>query len=292
MGRRIWVFAALAGRYLGLFITVGILAAGALALVPDVRATDPFFGRWLDNLRVFLLFDYFSVDPNRGFSVWEVLVAASWRTGFLLFGALALSLGPALILSLRIEQARNPWISRSTAQLLRSVSNLPVLIWAILFMLVAFQFAGIVPVFSQIREGTGAAVAAAVILPILALVLGDGALGSTLDRFSERARVVGRSETMLAVRARGLPEGPFLLRSMVPDLVDEAASKATLFLSGAIVIEVIFEWQGLGWRIWQALGGVKDYPVILGCVTVVMVLVLGANLARDLIRFAALPHLR
>ncbi|TVR65649.1 MAG: hypothetical protein EA422_03630 [Gemmatimonadales bacterium] len=290
--RRFWFYLGLIGRYLGLFVTVGVLASAALALVPDVRAPGPFMDRWQENLRVFLLFDYFAIDPNRGFSVWDVLLAASWRTGTLLLGALAFSLGPALILSLRIEQSRNPRISRVTAQVLRSLSNLPVLIWAILFMLVAFQFAGIVPVFSQIREGAGAAVAAAVILPILALVLGDGALGSTLDRFQARARDIGRSETMLAVRARGLRQGRFLVRSMVPDVVDEAASKATLFLSGAIVIEVIFEWQGLGWRIWQALGSVKDYPVILGCVTVVMALVLGAHLLRDVLRAAALPHLR
>lgn len=170
-------------------------------------------------------------------------------------------------------------------QVARAGSTLPVVVWGSLLMLAAFELAGIVPVHGQIADGGGVTVVAALALPVFALALGDGALAGSLERFRDRARSLVSSDAMLAVRARGLSPVRFTLRGMLPDVVDEVASRALLFVSGAIVVEVIFEWQGIGWQILEALRipGGKDYPLVLACVSVVMLLVLGVHLLRDIV---------
>jgi peptide/nickel transport system permease protein len=51
---------------------------------------------------------------------------------------------------------------------------------------------------------------------------------------------------------------------------------------GALFIETIFSWPGMGRLFWEAARG-RDYPVLMGIILINAVLIVVANLAADLL---------
>ena len=51
-------------------------------------------------------------------------------------------------------------------------------------------------------------------------------------------------------------------------------------LSGAILTETVFNWPGVGYTIYRAIGQ-RDFPVVLGGVTVILIAVMIVNLLVD-----------
>jgi peptide/nickel transport system permease protein len=54
----------------------------------------------------------------------------------------------------------------------------------------------------------------------------------------------------------------------------------TLF-AGALFVETIFSWPGMGRLFWDAARG-RDYPVLLAVVMITAVLIISANILADL----------
>jgi peptide/nickel transport system permease protein len=61
------------------------------------------------------------------------------------------------------------------------------------------------------------------------------------------------------------------------------------FLGGAVLIESVFSWPGIGLTSYQALR-LNDTPLLMGCVIVGSVFILLLNLAADLIRLKVDPR--
>ena len=90
---------------------------------------------------------------------------------------------------------------------------------------------------------------------------------------------------MLGARARGLKEKVVILRhalrnAMIPILTIYGMSLPFL-LGGAVLIERVFAWPGLGLLGVEAVNG-RDYPVILATTMIAAVLVVLGNLAADI----------
>ncbi|GFG49362.1 ABC transporter permease [Mycolicibacterium agri] len=90
---------------------------------------------------------------------------------------------------------------------------------------------------------------------------------------------------IVTLRAQGMSEGRIVRRhalknSLIPIITvggDELAS----FLNGAVVIETIFAWPGIGSLFIQAIER-RDLPLVLACVFVIATLVIIVNLIIDL----------
>lgn len=90
---------------------------------------------------------------------------------------------------------------------------------------------------------------------------------------------------IITLRAQGMSEGRIVRRhalknSLIPVITvlgDELAS----FLNGAVVIEMIFAWPGVGSLFIQAIER-RDLPLVLACVFVIATLVIIVNLVIDL----------
>jgi peptide/nickel transport system permease protein len=90
---------------------------------------------------------------------------------------------------------------------------------------------------------------------------------------------------IVALRAQGMSEGRIVRRhamknSLIPIITvggDELAS----FLNGAVVIETIFAWPGIGSLFIQAIER-RDLPLVLACVFVIATTVILVNLVIDL----------
>lgn len=131
------------------------------------------------------------------------------------------------------------------------------------------------------------------VLPVLILGVGNYAVTARLTRTS-LARVLA-DEWVLAARARGVPERRIVWRhalrvAALPVLTWMGVSVLRL-VGGAVAVEEVFAWPGLGRVTVQALLA-RDYPLIMGGTLVAAVMVAIGSLLADLAGRAADPRLR
>jgi ABC-type dipeptide/oligopeptide/nickel transport system permease component len=69
------------------------------------------------------------------------------------------------------------------------------------------------------------------------------------------------------------------------------ALQAGALLGGAVIVETIFGWPGLGRLMVQAIEA-RDYPLVQGCVLVIAASTVAANALGDLLHSALDPRLR
>jgi oligopeptide transport system permease protein len=131
------------------------------------------------------------------------------------------------------------------------------------------------------------------VLPVLALSLPVAGAVAKLSR----AGLAGElgSDHLRAARARGIPPFTLLRRhALRPALVPVASylgPAAAGLLTGAVVIETVFGLPGLGrYFVQGALN--RDYPLVLGVVTLYAALIIAFNLFADLIYGWLDPRMR
>ncbi|MDE2780905.1 MAG: ABC transporter permease [Chloroflexota bacterium] len=134
---------------------------------------------------------------------------------------------------------------------------------------------------------------AQVVLPAVALSLAPMAQLMRLIRAS-MLETLGQDYVRTA-RAKGLAEQTVSFRHALRNalLPAVAATGVNLgyLLSGAVIVETIFSWPGLGQLIVEA-ALTRDYPVVQGFVAYIAVVVLLVNLVADLALRIADPRLR
>lgn len=131
------------------------------------------------------------------------------------------------------------------------------------------------------------------VLPVLTLAMANAAV---LSRF-QRAGMVEelRAEYVRTAVAKGLPRRTVVVRhalrnALVPVVTLTAVNVAAL-TGGAIVIERIFAWPGMGTLFLDAIGR-HDYPVVLAWLAVTSSAVVVASTVADLAYGALDPRVR
>ncbi len=134
---------------------------------------------------------------------------------------------------------------------------------------------------------------AQIVLPATVLSLAPMAQLTRLIRAS-MLETLGQDYIRTA-RAKGLSEQTVVvvhsLRNALLPAIGATGVSLGYLLSGAVIIETIFNWPGLG-RLMVGAALTRDYPVIQGFVTYVAVVVVLANLAADIALRIADPRLR
>ena len=96
-------------------------------------------------------------------------------------------------------------------------------------------------------------------------------------------------------RAMGLRDGRILRAHALPNALLPTVSLIAINLgyvvAGAITVEVVFNWPGLGTLTVQALTA-RDYPVLQGVFLLLSVTVVLANLVADLVYGVLDPRVR
>jgi peptide/nickel transport system permease protein len=96
-------------------------------------------------------------------------------------------------------------------------------------------------------------------------------------------------------RAKGLTEGRVLRSHALPNALLPTVSLVAINLgyvvAGAITVEVVFNWPGLGTLTVEALSA-RDYPVLQGIFLLLSVTVVLANLAADVVYGLLDPRVR
>ncbi len=134
---------------------------------------------------------------------------------------------------------------------------------------------------------------AQVVLPAIALSLAPMAQLMRLIRAS-MLETLGQDYIRTA-RAKGLSEQAVAfrhaLRNALLPAIGATGVNLGYLLSGAVIVETIFTWPGLG-QLMVGAALTRDYPVVQGFVTYIAVVVLLVNLAADVALRVADPRLR
>ncbi len=120
------------------------------------------------------------------------------------------------------------------------------------------------------------------VLPVF--VLGIASAAGTARYMRNRLLEVLSEEYILAARARGLKERAVILKhalrnALIP-IVTIYGLTLPFLLGGAVIIENVFAWPGMGTLAVEAVRG-RDYPIILATSMMGAVLVLLGNLLAD-----------
>jgi peptide/nickel transport system permease protein len=130
-------------------------------------------------------------------------------------------------------------------------------------------------------------------LPVATLALGTF-MGTARYLGSSLVEVLGQ-DYILAARARGLPERQIILRHALPNamlpVITLLGLSLPFLLGGAVVVEVVFGWPGMGRVAIEAIWA-RDYPVIMATVLVSALTVVAGSLLADVLYRWADPRVR
>jgi ABC-type dipeptide/oligopeptide/nickel transport system permease component len=99
---------------------------------------------------------------------------------------------------------------------------------------------------------------------------------------------------VLTARAKGLPQRRIVvshaLRNAMLPIVTLVALSLGFIVAGAILVEIIFSWPGIGQAIYAAVSK-RDYPMLQGAFLILTVSVVFFNFIADLIYFKLDPRI-
>lgn len=103
------------------------------------------------------------------------------------------------------------------------------------------------------------------------------------------------SEFIRTARAKGVPERALIwrhaLRNALTPMVTLLGVLLPAFIGGAVFVEQVFSWPGLGLLATSAIAG-RDYDVVTATVIVTAVIVIVGNLLADVLQWAIDPRIR
>lgn len=131
------------------------------------------------------------------------------------------------------------------------------------------------------------------VLPSIALGVASAASVSRYMR-SSMLEVI-RQDYIRTARAKGLPEREVILKHALKNALLPIITLLGLYLpflfSGAVLVEVVFAWPGMGRAIFEAISE-RDYPVVMATSFIFAVMVVIANLVADILYAIVDPRIR
>lgn len=130
-------------------------------------------------------------------------------------------------------------------------------------------------------------------LPATALGMRFLALSTRMTR-SSMVQVL-RLDYMTTARAKGLPERVVLSRHALPNallpVITIIGMNMGTMLTGSVLVEVVFAWPGMGRLLYDGVLA-RDYPLIIGIILIVSIVVVAVNLITDIVYAIVDPRIR
>jgi len=281
------MIAYVARRAIYLFLVMvgaGLAVCVLLAFVPDAQLEASAIERTFDNLHTLFTLDFGGQSRAENFPLWEVLWERGRTSLLLISGATFLlvlvGVGGVLLAVL------NPgsYVLKGVIDVLRALSTVPILVWAFVFLMLSGALFGVFPNYNNLSSASGVEVLLIYATPILVLFLGDGMLSDLIDSTTGEVEREMGSPYVQSLWARGMDEKLHVVRGITGPVIIAVSSKVSYLIGGTIVVEFIFNFQGLAYQIYQSVVGVKDYPLVIAATMLFVVLVLGMHLFGEIVR--------
>lgn len=217
---------------------------------------------------------------------WDILASRIPYTLALAGAALLVAIGLGVPAGIVMAIWRGRWFERPIAALVVTGQSMPTFLTGILMIML---FA----VSLRWLPSSGVDGPASVVMPAIAL----GML--SMSTFARMARIAVVDELgkdyVRAGLARGLPLGKVVtrhvLRNAAIPVVTIAALETGNLLAGAIIVETVFAWPGIGQLAIQAIQS-RDFLVVQAIVLFVSLVYVAVNLAADLLYAGIDPRIR
>ena len=269
-----------------LFISSVIVLCILLALFPD-NSAGTFYERVFEYMAIAFTLDFGGITPQYGEVLIDRILFSSSITFQLLFGAICTALIISVPLGIIAGLKPDGLLQKFVSYPMYLLSSVPVLIWLMLIV-IGLNWSYI---YSDLeRAGFGESL---LILfpPIFALAVGDGMLYETYRNVRTEVRSLILQPWIKGLKSRGRHLYGHIARGLVEPLFVTVSSKLTYLISGAIIVEAIFTWQGLGFTILDVIRSpARDYRLLIAAVMIVIMIVIAASILRDLISVSLNPH--
>lgn len=220
------------------------------------------------------------------------------------FQATALLAGASLVVSVIVGVTvgvlsavnRGGWIDRVSGLLALVSMSMPSF-WLGMILIIVFSLVlGVLPgtgMISPRGDGGVLDVLAHLVLPALTLAAVPTAVISRLTR-SSMLEVIGHDYVRTA-RGKGLSERRLVIRHVLPNALIGVATlvgiQAGYLLAGAVLVETVFAWPGLGSLLVTSILK-RDFPLVQGGVMLIALTYVLINLATDLAYAYLDPRIR
>ncbi len=201
-------------------------------------------------------------------------------------GALVVALGIGIPAGVVMATRRGTWIERLLTGVVATGQSVPTFLSGILLILI---FA----VWLRWLPSSGAGDFSALVMPSIAL----GAL--TMSTFARMTRIAIADELskdyFRAARARGMSPGAVVVRHVLRNAAIPVISIAALeignLLAGAVIVETVFAWPGIGQLAIQSIQS-RDFLVVQLIVLLVSLVYVLASLLADVLYAVVDPRIR
>lgn len=203
----------------------------------------------------------FGSSIRTGLPVGGELLRVGLNTLALTLGSLLVTLAIAMPIAL-YSAIRGPsgvtWLFTIFAYV---VSALPVFWFGYIVIYFFMHKFGVFPVFSGIGNDAGFL---SFLLPVIVLGVGNGTISEVIRYLKDEMSRVMAEDYIRTARAKGASVWRHSFKEgMLIPVTEIIASKIPFILGGAVIVEQVFNWPGMGRMAWQAAQD-RDYPVIMG----------------------------
>jgi peptide/nickel transport system permease protein len=297
-GRLIQAIIAVFGVLTIVFIVMRFSGDPTLLLVPEGASPEsidtlrtalgfdrPVIVQYIDYLRSLSHLD-FGVSVVQRIPAFDIVAPRIPYTILLAAGALIVAVGAGIPVGIAMAVWHGGWLERSLAAMVLTGQSMPTFLSSILLILVFGVMLGWLPT-------SGAGDLQALVLPSIAL----GAL--SMSTFARMARIsivdeLGK-DYVRAGRARGLSLAGIVcrhvLRNAAIPVVTIAALEIGNLVAGAVIVETVFAWPGIGQLAIQSIQS-RDFLVVQLIVVMMSFVYVLTSLLADVVYALIDPRIR
>jgi peptide/nickel transport system permease protein len=278
---------------------VSAVVFGILALAPGnpldalgVRAADGVPRTWPAQYAAWfgsVLQGDFGHSVRSGLPVLPELARVGLNTLYLTLGALALTL--ALAVPIAVHAAAHGDTPGNTAATIAAyiLSAVPVFWFGYIVVYVFIHQFGMFPLISGAAAKQQHAWLYALV-PIFVLGTASGTLSEMIRHLREELSRVLAEDYIRTARAKGAAVWRHAFKEgfLIP-VTGIMSAKIPFLLGGAVIVEQVFNWPGMGRMAWQAAQD-RDFPVIMGIALAAAAFVRLGNLAQRVVFTAVNPR--
>lgn len=127
-------------------------------------------------------------------------------------------------------------------------------------------------------------------LPVFVLGVGNGTISEVVRYLREEMERVFSEDYIRTARAKGASiwKHSFKEGFLIP-ITEIIATKIPFILGGAVVVEQVFNWPGMGRMAWQAAQD-RDYPLIMGITLLAAIIVRFGSLIQRVVHIMVNPR--
>lgn len=181
----------------------------------------------------------------------------------------------AIFAALYLSRRYGSWLDRAVVAL-APTSTAPAWFYGIFLILVFASMLRVLPFGGMVdvpppesAPAYALSVLKHLILPVAAMIVGS--LFLSIYNWRTFFLIYSSEDYVEVAKAKGLPSGAierrYILRPTLPPIITSFAFTLISLWSGAIILETVFSWPGLGRLLFQAIG-LFDTPVIIGSVVI------------------------